>query len=178
MLSQGVGAVLMTMRVYALYNQNRRLLCALLLIAMALIAEACWGILSTAPVTLPPTSMPAIGCDDPLSPQQDVRLAGSWSSQLAFDSLIFCLTLWKTWRIGSVGGRPLVTILLRDVNGTRSGFKDDSLPPVTSVFSMEAPLSEIDSYLLSTRYTTRTSGVTGDIGTMDNTPETSRLCRH
>ncbi|EGO03341.1 hypothetical protein SERLA73DRAFT_69227 [Serpula lacrymans var. lacrymans S7.3] len=105
-------SALMIMRVYALYDQSRRLLYALLVIAVAIVAEACWAIFS--PVTNANLPITSIGCGDPLSSAEALRQAAAWCGQLAFDVIVFVLTLWKTWRVGSVGGRPLINILLRD----------------------------------------------------------------
>ncbi|EGN97589.1 hypothetical protein SERLA73DRAFT_184349 [Serpula lacrymans var. lacrymans S7.3] len=107
----------MMMRVYALYNRSRWLIYVLVVMGIALVAGGCVAIIPVAPavpVNLPSIYIPSTGCGDPISSEQGVRLAGSWGSLLAFDTFIFSLTIWKTWRIGSVSGRNLINILMRD----------------------------------------------------------------
>ncbi|EGO29114.1 hypothetical protein SERLADRAFT_456453 [Serpula lacrymans var. lacrymans S7.9] len=70
-LSQLITGALMIMRVYALYDQSRRLLYALLVIAVAIVAEACWAIFS--PVTNANLPITSIGCGDPLSSAEALR---------------------------------------------------------------------------------------------------------
>ena len=41
-------------------------------------------------------------------------MAIAWAGQLTFDTIIFVLTVWKSYYIGKVGDRLLVDILLRD----------------------------------------------------------------
>jgi hypothetical protein len=43
-----------------------------------------------------------------------IDLAIAWSGQLGFDTLVFFLTLRKSFEIGRTGHRTLINILLRD----------------------------------------------------------------
>ncbi|EGO29113.1 hypothetical protein SERLADRAFT_456451, partial [Serpula lacrymans var. lacrymans S7.9] len=101
----------MMARVYALYNQSRRVMCMFIVIGVMVVAVACWAIFSVTHVTL---NIPVIGCGDPLPSETATRQAIAWCGQLAYDVIVFVLTIWKTWHIGSVGGRHVIHILLWD----------------------------------------------------------------
>ncbi|KAI6138434.1 hypothetical protein EDD17DRAFT_394072 [Pisolithus thermaeus] len=41
-------------------------------------------------------------------------MAIAWSGQMAFDAIVFVLTLWRTLRVGRSGNRTLLDVLIRD----------------------------------------------------------------
>ncbi|KAF8841093.1 hypothetical protein BDN67DRAFT_967571 [Paxillus ammoniavirescens] len=107
---QLIGIAVMTMRVYAFYERNRRILFFLLTVAFIIISFGFWAILfdSTGPIVpLAPKLRwsKIMGCVDPIEPEH---------GRLGFDIIIFVLTLWKSLDLGRIGDRTLIDILLRD----------------------------------------------------------------
>jgi len=114
MAIQFVVAVILIMRVYALYDRRRWVIWLFIIIAGADVAVGCWGVISDGPTTIPPIGQSVPGCMDPVGSKQGVHLAIAWSGQLGFDTLVFFLTLKKSFEIGRTGHRTLINILLRD----------------------------------------------------------------
>ncbi|KAH7912631.1 hypothetical protein BJ138DRAFT_1100129 [Hygrophoropsis aurantiaca] len=102
---QVIGAILMIMRVYALYDKNRRILFPLLLLGMVVLTVGFGYAYVT--VELQRFTSVALTLDR-------LGLAIAWSGLLVFDAVIFALTLYKSWCNGSIGERTLVDIVLRD----------------------------------------------------------------
>ncbi|KAF8874538.1 hypothetical protein BD779DRAFT_251819 [Infundibulicybe gibba] len=108
----------MTLRVYALYGRSSRVLGGMVIILVFLVVLGCWKLFASqesgaiAPQTL--------GCQGAPSRDTSMRLAVAWESMFAYDSMIFVLTLAKTWREGrkiKISGTrqlPMITLLLRD----------------------------------------------------------------
>jgi hypothetical protein len=113
---QVVVGVLLIMRVYALYDQNRWVVVFFITFATIDVGIACWAVVSKDPIKLPPQdfAVSAPGCAEPISDKQGARLAVAWSGQLAFDAIVFCLTLYKSLLIVRTSRRPLISTLLRD----------------------------------------------------------------
>ncbi|KAI6142612.1 hypothetical protein BKA82DRAFT_4189096 [Pisolithus tinctorius] len=116
LIVQIVGAVIMIIRVYALYQKSRRVLVFLVSIALAAIGIACWAILSPSPGTsrAVPTPAPRYGCDVPITYDQAEYMAIAWSGQMMFDAIVFVLTLRRTLHIGRLGRRTLSDVIIRD----------------------------------------------------------------
>ncbi|KAF9446625.1 hypothetical protein P691DRAFT_794253 [Macrolepiota fuliginosa MF-IS2] len=102
----------LTLRIYALYECSIRILLYMVGSGAVLAAIACWSLFGQ-------KSTPGAvgsGCH--------IGLAGAWEALFAYDSMIFGLTLYKTWSTrgrrywyGSSGGGSvplLVTVVLRD----------------------------------------------------------------
>ncbi|KIJ63819.1 hypothetical protein HYDPIDRAFT_188260 [Hydnomerulius pinastri MD-312] len=113
---QLIGGAIMSMRVYAFYQKSARILVFLVTFFLLAISFGCWAVLfhSSSSVPSDPRSTQVMGCIDPITSEQALRLAVAWSGQLGFDAIIFALTLWKSLHVGTVGDRTLVDVLLRD----------------------------------------------------------------
>lgn len=117
---QVVGGVLMTIRVYVLYNQSRSILTLLLMIALGAISISCWAMVrfpspkSNMSDFLPPSRM--VGCPGGLymTPEQGRYMAAAWSGQLVFDIIVFLLTLWQCLQTRMKGYKDLMGVFLRD----------------------------------------------------------------
>jgi len=113
---QAVVGVLLVMRVYALYDRSRWVIVLFLTLAVVDVGIGCWAIMSANPIRLPQQDLAvsAPGCAEPLSHEQGIRLAIAWGGQLAFDVVVFFLTLYQSILIVRTSRRPLISTLLRD----------------------------------------------------------------
>ncbi|KAI0319453.1 hypothetical protein OF83DRAFT_1110403 [Amylostereum chailletii] len=105
-------AALCMVRIYALYNQDRRVLWALVALAVILLALACYFALSFHDPAVQVYSLVVPLCAQLLSDIGGRRLALAWSSALIFDSAVFGLTVYQALRIGRQ--ERIVHVLLRD----------------------------------------------------------------
>ncbi|KAJ8490187.1 hypothetical protein ONZ45_g13290 [Pleurotus djamor] len=128
--AQLIIGVILTIRTHALYNRTRKFLYILAPVIISLVALGSWAIASSDdghanPDPLQVQAWPRIGCIESLTQSGGVLihaylledLAIAWSSLLAFDLLIYFLTLRKA--IGAPrppGGYSLVQIILRDAS--------------------------------------------------------------
>ncbi|KAI6041950.1 hypothetical protein EDC04DRAFT_1108852 [Pisolithus marmoratus] len=114
---QMIGATVMTMRVYALYDRSRHVLAMLVFLAVGAVAVALW-VVPSIPSSSPPamTQEPRIGCPDQGFATSDQALYFSvvWGGQLLFDVVVFGLTLWRSVYARNPGGRNISDALLRD----------------------------------------------------------------
>ncbi|KAI6104101.1 hypothetical protein F5141DRAFT_1127093 [Pisolithus sp. B1] len=131
---QVMCSIVMTLRVYAIYGENRRVLFLLFsIIGLAMGIGLCAVFFKPSLSTTPVQSH---GCLHFISPRQFVFImishctglvfigmlftfrspgyAAAWSAQLFFDAMVFGLMIWKLLRMESMGRRSLVDILLRD----------------------------------------------------------------
>ncbi|KAI6142727.1 hypothetical protein BKA82DRAFT_1000198 [Pisolithus tinctorius] len=111
---QLIGAIIMMMRVYAFYNQDRRVLALFVTVALISAGICCWAFIYRGPPLPPPKYMVLAGCLGPIYPSQALRYAAAWGGQLLFDALIFVFTLWKLARISTRGERTFIDMLIRD----------------------------------------------------------------
>ncbi|KAF8876006.1 hypothetical protein BD779DRAFT_1804447 [Infundibulicybe gibba] len=115
-LNQLLVSALMTLRVYALYGCSLRVLGGLAILGAAIISITCWAVFAGQTTAI---SQQTFGCHVGLSSDTSRRLATPWEASFAYDSIIFALTVIKTWRAGrdmEFRARllPLTTLLLRD----------------------------------------------------------------
>ncbi|KAI6006757.1 hypothetical protein EDC04DRAFT_3095580 [Pisolithus marmoratus] len=114
---QTIGAIVMIMRVYALYERSRCVLAMLAFLAVAGIVIAIWAVSS-----LPSSALVAvtqgrqIGCPGQgfLSSDQALYLSAGWGGQLLFDVVVFTLTLWRSMYLRTSGRGNISDVLLRD----------------------------------------------------------------
>jgi hypothetical protein len=113
---QLVVGILLIMRVYALYDRSRWVVVLFITFAAVDIGIGCWAIISKSSIHLPPQDLEisAPGCALPISHEQGTRLALAWGGQLAYDAVVFFLTLYKSILIVRTSHRPLISTLLRD----------------------------------------------------------------
>ncbi|KIM64921.1 hypothetical protein SCLCIDRAFT_1213034 [Scleroderma citrinum Foug A] len=120
---QMIGGVVMTMRIYGLYQKNRSVLIFLLAIALCAITVGCWAIIFSHTASSA-ESMSTLSLSQGelastmyclYSPSRaSLLMAVAWSGQLIFDFAVFLLTLWSSLRVRMVGNRNVTDILLRD----------------------------------------------------------------
>ncbi|KAF8876013.1 hypothetical protein BD779DRAFT_1561786 [Infundibulicybe gibba] len=106
----------MSLRVYALYGCSSRVLWSMVIIGTATIGVACWALFAGQTVIV---SKQAFGCQIGLSYDVSRRLAIGWGALFACDSMVFTLTLVKTWWVGRndkirTQQPSVITLLLRD----------------------------------------------------------------
>ncbi|KAG6810987.1 hypothetical protein H0H92_009526 [Tricholoma furcatifolium] len=113
-----IVSTMLIMRLYALYDRSLRILAILLLTALAVIAVACWGIVTGKAHGNTSNTLPVLyiyGCPPALSHILAIRLAIGWSGMLVFDTLVFALTVYKSFTVRRIRlGVGLFGLLLRD----------------------------------------------------------------
>jgi len=113
--TQAVVAALLVLRTYALYNQDRRILCLMLIACASGVVLSVWSLLADhSLVDETEVSFNWPGCDLSLSIQQARHLTYAWSSMLAFDTLVFILTVVRAVQVGGLWKGTLCRIMLRD----------------------------------------------------------------
>ncbi|KAG6330697.1 hypothetical protein ID866_8392 [Astraeus odoratus] len=115
---QMIGGAVMITRVYALYEKSRRVLVFLVTFSHhnSGARHGQWAVLalpSSDALSVPTPSLHC-GCNVPITFEQAQHMAIAWGGQLAFDAIIFVLTLSRTLRIGKLGSRALLDVLIRD----------------------------------------------------------------
>ncbi|KAF9479858.1 hypothetical protein BDN70DRAFT_878276, partial [Pholiota conissans] len=113
--NQVVVCILLTLRIYALYGCSLRILAYLIGSGVVLLIASLWALFGqkSAP------SGGGSGCHVALSSGSAKRLAGTWEALFIYDSIIFSLTILKTWkarRDHNITGIsiPLISLMLRD----------------------------------------------------------------
>ncbi|KAF8157111.1 hypothetical protein B0H34DRAFT_486936 [Crassisporium funariophilum] len=134
-VNQVLVCVLLTLRIYALYGCSPRILAYMVGSGAILVTISCvrhkFVLFVLFLLTLPPQFKWALfaqksapsergsGCHVGLSNGTAIRLAGAWEALFVYDSIIFSLTLFKTWkarRDHAITGIeiPLISMILRD----------------------------------------------------------------
>jgi len=107
---QFIVAVMCTLRVSALYNNNPFVIGLLIVISIGVVATASWALHSGTPFL----KVDVHGCH-PMFPQSEgTHLAITWGSLLGFDLMVFLLTLYKALCIGRKHPGTLFHVILRD----------------------------------------------------------------
>ncbi|KAI0795412.1 hypothetical protein C8Q75DRAFT_448834 [Abortiporus biennis] len=92
--AQVIVAVIMFLRTYALYGQTRSILYLMLSVGFILLGLSVWGVTKQQSMI----SVGYLGCHLVESIQMGIRTAIAWESLFAYDTMIFILTLLKTFR--------------------------------------------------------------------------------
>ncbi|RDB15736.1 hypothetical protein Hypma_003764 [Hypsizygus marmoreus] len=92
--NQALVCVLLTLRIYALYGCSRRILAFMVGSWAIMTGISCWALFGQKIVHAGQET----GCHVGLSSDTAIRLAGPWEALFVFDSIIFILTMVKTWR--------------------------------------------------------------------------------
>ncbi|TFY66696.1 hypothetical protein EVG20_g4394 [Dentipellis fragilis] len=101
MVLQVLTAVLMIMRMYALYNRNRYILATMLVVIAAGIA---W-------IITVEVKSAALGL---ITDSEGEHIAAAWTALLLFDTTVFVLTMYKVRQVGRIRRQPLLRTLFRD----------------------------------------------------------------
>lgn len=112
--TQLIVGVLLMMRVYALYNQNRGILVFMCTVAACVVAFGLWVIMTGKKNTTAPAPISGMGCSEPLSKEVALRFTAAWSGLLVSDIILFGITVAKAITVGRMGDRALINVLLRD----------------------------------------------------------------
>jgi len=111
---QIVVACMLIMRMYALYGRSRKVLVFYIITTTVIVVVGGWTLLG-GKKEKPRIVRVRIGCGVNLSREKAIRLGAAWGGMLIFDSLVFCMTLYKSiisWP--SRDGEHILSILLRD----------------------------------------------------------------
>ncbi|KAI0831457.1 hypothetical protein BC628DRAFT_1415955 [Trametes gibbosa] len=114
--SQGIVAVMLVIRTYALYNRSRRILVILLgtHVSGALVCLVAI-VVNVSPVkTVTPLPFKYTACDLSLTNNQATHLVIAWGAMLWFDTTIFLLTLTQALRMRRYFPGGLLEVMLRD----------------------------------------------------------------
>ncbi|KAI6098507.1 hypothetical protein F5141DRAFT_428815 [Pisolithus sp. B1] len=116
---QLIGGMIMIARVYAFYNQDRRILSLLVAVAMICVGISGWELSFHSPSTA--TSKPTTTaqgtypkCRELVTSAEASHWAVAWGSQLVFDALVFTLTFRKLIKARSLGKWSYMALSLRD----------------------------------------------------------------
>lgn len=113
--NQVLVCVLLTLRIYALYNRSSRILAYMVGSGAVLVAISCWALFGQ-------KSAPAeqgSGCHIGLSSVTAIRLAGAWEALFVYDTILFCFTMAKTWKgrhefAITRASLPIIYLIFRD----------------------------------------------------------------
>ncbi|KAF8872516.1 hypothetical protein BD779DRAFT_1572560 [Infundibulicybe gibba] len=108
-------AVLLIMRMYALYDRSRAVLVLFIVVALGIIGFGCWAILAGEANKQVIEFFWHIGCAASVSERTGKRLALAWGGLLLFDTMVFAMTLYKSLTLRREPGvETLLSVLLRD----------------------------------------------------------------
>ncbi|OCH94949.1 hypothetical protein OBBRIDRAFT_721553, partial [Obba rivulosa] len=111
-LTQVIVAALLLLRTYALYNRDARILCMMIITCTA---GTIVSIVSAKDVLTCVRHLISLkDCTVGVTPCTNLDLIGAWSSMLAFDTLVFFLTLARAIYVGGLWKGTLFRIMLRD----------------------------------------------------------------
>jgi len=96
LLEQVIVALILAARTYALYKSSKRFALICSIIATTILVLAAWLVLGVP--ALPPIQFNG-ACAPPTSDLVGHRTAGAWALSATFDTLIFSLTLYKSWQL-------------------------------------------------------------------------------
>ncbi|KAF7350308.1 hypothetical protein MVEN_01335100 [Mycena venus] len=116
-VSQLIVSIVMLVRIHALYGRNLRLLLILLAISLPPVGVIFWSVQAQGQDGDLVLGFP--GCHTSVSQSGNYHLAATWEILFLFDSMIFGLTVFKTYstwrRTGSEASHlPIHTLVLRD----------------------------------------------------------------
>ncbi|KAJ7487968.1 hypothetical protein FB451DRAFT_1226068 [Mycena latifolia] len=113
-LNQLLVGIVMILRTYALYGRDKRVLGSLIIISGCILGVGAWAMYGqqSIPVTIYP------GCHLGMSATSGYHISVAWAALFLFDSLIFGLTLFKTYstrrQAGSGSNLPIHMLIARD----------------------------------------------------------------
>lgn len=110
---QAIICCMLIMRVYVLYERSRRVLAALVGMALVPISFGCWSVFVAKNQTPDMDPVLPVGCAASLTRNQGIHIGAAWGGMLVFDSVIFVMTVLKSFPLRSKS-QDLITVLLRD----------------------------------------------------------------
>jgi len=117
---QAYIAVLLVMRIYALYGRSRRVLALYVCIFIAGIVVGAWSVWEGRDDTENAVYIMPVGCPVVILRQKAMRLATAWCMMLIFDTVVFSMTVWKSMKMYRTlslrlnNSPSILTIMLRD----------------------------------------------------------------
>lgn len=113
-LVQVIVGTIQIIRTYAMYELNRRIAFVLATFAAIVIGLGVWASLGPSNVQAPFDLSSFPGCHPLIGNEAGIRLAVAWSCLVAFDTVIFALTLYKAFSVRGQEISRLFHILIRD----------------------------------------------------------------
>ncbi|KAG7448397.1 uncharacterized protein BT62DRAFT_1003114 [Guyanagaster necrorhizus] len=102
---------LLTMRIYAIYACSLRILFYMVASAIILTGVSCWSLSGQKHVNFKPLS----GCHIGLDRDTAIRIAAAWEALFIYDTILFSLTLFKTYKERRNHITPdILSLILRD----------------------------------------------------------------
>ncbi|CAA7265559.1 unnamed protein product [Cyclocybe aegerita] len=112
---QVIVGIMLILRTYALYNRKRIVLAILCISGLTVIIYGVWCVLSGGSRELTVADLAVPGCLLPMDEATSSRLASAWTGMLAFDVLIFFMTLYiSLTRKREDGDSTIIHVMLRD----------------------------------------------------------------
>ncbi|KAJ6464979.1 hypothetical protein C8R45DRAFT_1023662 [Mycena sanguinolenta] len=93
-LELSIGLTLF-LRVYAMYNGDKRILAVLIVVEIATAGIALWGVTDTIATPVPSIEYRGPGCYLPLARAQLLRVAAAWDAILGCEILVIVLTVYR-----------------------------------------------------------------------------------
>lgn len=104
-VNQVLSCTLLTLRTYALYSRSKVILWGLVGTMAFLVAISAWSLTGRADEVV------AIGCHTAISEARKLKLSVPWICLAGYDTLIFGLTMWQTYR-GRYAGMSIRSVPL------------------------------------------------------------------
>ncbi|KAF8161874.1 hypothetical protein BJ912DRAFT_1099560, partial [Pholiota molesta] len=111
--TSGTIGTIFVIRLYATYSSSRFIALTMTCLLLLELALKIWSFTSGQRLQLPPG---LVGCILTTGPDS-FRFTFTWIAELIFDSIVFILTLWRTFSLNLMRGggtRSLINLILRD----------------------------------------------------------------
>uniref|UniRef100_A0A0W0GF30 DUF6533 domain-containing protein n=1 Tax=Moniliophthora roreri TaxID=221103 RepID=A0A0W0GF30_MONRR len=109
-VTQVIVMIIMTLRIYAIYGCNKRLLRVLIGILILLLAGAAVATFYEAGEE----EIASIRCHTPRDRIRAIQTAGAWEAAFVYDAILFLLACYKAYRTRYEIDVPLLKIVIRD----------------------------------------------------------------
>ncbi|KAG2152631.1 uncharacterized protein EDB93DRAFT_256183 [Suillus bovinus] len=136
---QFIVCVILIIRTYALYNRSKRLIIWLTIVLVVLAAGASAGSFGQYARNI--TSSPGFGCFETYTAKASDRLGLAWLAILAFELLIFVLTVYRTCksrglpRLRQVTKRNILDVMFHDGAMYFAAMTVCNIPNITMYYS-------------------------------------------
>ncbi|KAJ7931727.1 hypothetical protein B0H13DRAFT_2651219 [Mycena leptocephala] len=93
-----VGCTLI-LRVYAMYNCDKRILILFIMAALVTLGVGTWAVIPVGPTPPVQKSVPGVpGCHTPISRTEAIHIAAAWEAELVCNMIVLGLTLYRTFK--------------------------------------------------------------------------------